>query len=71
MPVEIVAVLWPHIAPVGDAGRLFVPRSKTDTEGAGAYAFFVGADHDGAGGLARANGQRRRSVSSPPPRPAQ
>ena len=36
---EIVAVLWPHVTQVGDAGRLFVPRSKTDTEGAGSYAF--------------------------------
>ena len=37
---EIVAVMWSHIEP-GSAGggRLFVPRSKSDQEGAGNYAF--------------------------------
>lgn len=37
---EIVAVRWSHIER-GSAGggRLFVPRSKADQEGAGAYAF--------------------------------
>lgn len=37
---EIVAVRWPHIEKgTAGAGRLFVPRSKSDQEGAGAYAF--------------------------------
>lgn len=37
---EIVAVRWPHIERgTAGAGRLFVPRSKSDQEGAGAYAY--------------------------------
>lgn len=37
---EIVAVRWTHIEKgSAGAGRLFVPRSKADQEGAGAYAF--------------------------------
>lgn len=37
---EIVAVRWPHIEKgSAGAGRLFVPRSKADQEGQGAYAF--------------------------------
>lgn len=37
---EIVAVHWNHIErATGGAGRLFVPRSKSDQEGAGTYAF--------------------------------
>lgn len=37
---EIVAVRWPHVERGSSgAGRLFVPRSKGDQEGAGAYAF--------------------------------
>lgn len=37
---ELVAVRWPHVerGPSG-GGRLFVPRSKADQEGAGAYAY--------------------------------
>lgn len=37
---ELVAIRWPHIER-GNAGggRLFVPRSKADQEGAGAYAY--------------------------------
>lgn len=37
---EIVAVIWTHIEP-GSAGggRVFVPRSKSDQEGSGTYAF--------------------------------
>lgn len=37
---EIVAIRWPHVER-GSAGggRLFVPRSKSDQEGAGAYAY--------------------------------
>ena len=37
---EIVAIRWPHVER-GNAGggRLFVPRSKADQEGAGAYAY--------------------------------
>lgn len=37
---EIVAVRWPHIERgTQGGGRLFVPRSKSDQEGAGSYAF--------------------------------
>ncbi|MBV1692057.1 tyrosine-type recombinase/integrase [Novosphingobium sp. G106] len=37
---EIVAVHWAHIEKGNaGAGRLFVPRSKADQEGAGAYAY--------------------------------
>lgn len=37
---EIVAIRWAHIEKgSAGAGRLFVPRSKSDQEGAGAYAF--------------------------------
>lgn len=37
---EIVAVRWPHIEKAAaGAGRLFVPRSKSDQDGAGAYAY--------------------------------
>ena len=37
---EIVAVRWAHIERgTAGAGRLFVPRSKSDQEGAGAYAY--------------------------------
>ena len=37
---EIVAIRWAHIEKgTGGAGRLFVPRSKSDQEGAGAYAY--------------------------------
>lgn len=37
---EIVAVRWAHVEKgSGGAGRLFVPRSKSDQEGAGAYAY--------------------------------
>lgn len=37
---ELVAIRWPHVER-GSAGggRLFVPRSKADQEGAGAYAY--------------------------------
>jgi len=37
---EIVAIRWAHVEKgTAGAGRLFVPRSKSDQEGAGAYAF--------------------------------
>ena len=37
---EIVAIRWPHVERGGaGGGRLFVPRSKADQEGAGAYAY--------------------------------
>ncbi|MGD9664453.1 MAG: tyrosine-type recombinase/integrase [Novosphingobium sp.] len=37
---EIVAVCWLHVeAGNAGAGRLFVPRSKSDQEGAGTYAY--------------------------------
>lgn len=37
---EIVAIRWPHVERGSSGGgRLFVPRSKADQEGAGAYAF--------------------------------
>ena len=36
---EIVAARWPHIERSPSGGRLFVPRSKADQEGAGAYAY--------------------------------
>ena len=37
---ELVAVHWGHVERgAGDGGRLFVPRSKSDQEGAGAYAY--------------------------------
>lgn len=37
---EIVATRWSHVEKGSmGAGRLFVPRSKSDQEGAGAYAF--------------------------------
>ena len=37
---EIVAVRWPHVERgTAGGGRLFVPRSKADQEGAGAYAY--------------------------------
>lgn len=37
---EIVAVRCPHVERgSGEAGRLFVPRSKADQEGAGTYAY--------------------------------
>jgi integrase len=37
---EIVATLWHHVARgAAGGGRLFVPRSKSDQEGSGSYAF--------------------------------
>jgi len=37
---EIVAVRWPHLERgTKGGGRLFVPRSKSDQEGAGTYAY--------------------------------
>lgn len=37
---ELVAIRWPHVERGSSGGgRLFVPRSKADQEGAGAYAF--------------------------------
>lgn len=36
---EIVAARWPHVERSSSGGRLFVPRSKADQEGVGAYAF--------------------------------
>lgn len=37
---EIVGVRWPHVERGGaGGGRLFVPRSKADQEGAGSYAY--------------------------------
>lgn len=37
---EIVGVRWPHVERgTAGGGRLFVPRSKADQEGAGAYAY--------------------------------
>jgi integrase len=37
---EIVAIRWGHVERgAAGGGRLFVPRSKADQEGAGAYAF--------------------------------
>lgn len=37
---ELVAVQWGHVERgAGGGGRLFVPRSKSDQEGAGAYAY--------------------------------
>lgn len=37
---ELVAIRWPHVERGSrGGGRLFVPRSKADQEGAGAYAF--------------------------------
>ncbi|AKH44335.1 integrase [Altererythrobacter atlanticus] len=37
---EIVAAIWDHVeSGTGGGGRLFVPRSKSDQEGAGTYAY--------------------------------
>lgn len=56
---EIVAVRWPHIEKgSAGAGRLFVPRSKSDQEGAGAYAYLSARTMEALAGWRTACGEK-------------
>lgn len=60
---EIVAVHWAHVEKgTGDAGRLFVPRSKSDQEGAGAYAYLSARTMEALAAWRAASGSREGPV---------
>ena len=60
---EIVAVQWGHVEKGGGgAGRLFVPRSKSDQEGAGAYAYLSARSMAALEAWAQAAGLRDGAV---------
>lgn len=58
---ELVAVQWGHVERGGSGGRLFVPRSKADQEGAGTYAY-LSARTMAALAAWRASGDREGAV---------
>lgn len=60
---ELIEVRWPHIERgSAGAGRLFVPRTKTDREGAGAYAFLSARTMQALAHWAETGGGREGAV---------
>lgn len=65
---EIVAARWAHVEPASaGTGRLFVPRSKADQEGAGAYAFLSARTMQALGAWRAACGASARPPANPLP----